>query len=234
MRVVVRDIITVLIVLGVVLLSYCFGSLGSYMDKIQVATAAEPETEVAQVPIFTLEDYNEMSVLCYNYLKEHTIGVYSVENYDYADGSATNYSDFVYVDDTIFIHGRLFMRFVGDASNVLCLISDGTDVYPSQDFYLLGSMEDAAVARYENVTNALLLGVHVDETDSLFNPSCRRILNWGDKVKDTKVVFSAMGKTDINMEYDNRVIVQCATDEGYVTVMYYIDSDGTIFNIDII
>lgn len=236
------------------LLLSIYGSLGGIFSVEPVDTPPPVIVELPPEPIPIKEDYMGYAKECYDYITSLDLQVFSRIDFDYADGTAwSKTSEFVYLTDPIYFDDGLLMRFVGSSGKVISVESRGgiTQEVTRKDALVVmppgqnSLLSDTEAFRYDIATIFSGLAVYTEDTMPLQekqllkayfgdSPSYRN-LNLQDTFHDkVQVTCVDLGKSDLSLDYYDRVLVQLSSETSYTTILVKLNDQRRIVDFDFI
>lgn len=236
------------------LLLSIYGSLGGIFSSEPVDTPHPVIVDLPPEPVPIKEDYIGYAKDCYDYITSLDLQVFSRIDFDYADGAAwSKTSEFVYLTEPIYFDDGLLMRFVGSSGKVISVESRGgtTQEVTRKDSVILlppgnnSLLSDTDIFRYDIATIFSGLAVYTEETMPLQekqllkdyfgdSPSYRN-LNLQDAFHEAvQVTCVDLGKSDLNLDYHDRVLVQLSSDTSYVTILVKLNDQRKVIDFDFV
>lgn len=207
----------------------------------------------------TKDTYNKMLKDCRDAINNNVGTEISISESTFEDSDKQLNNEHEYLlkqVNTIYCNDFILASFIngsGEIKSVASVINSDTDEIKTIDINRISSLEQfneyTNSNRLSNIGDIILSIIRSDKsqldklnTDEYFTEAGYKEfiqeLNEDISIDNIEVTFMKLGKSSIDIEYNDRIIAQFATNDGsrsiYINTIIKLDSNNKIFDIDII
>lgn len=215
-----------------------------------VTTKEDYDKMIKECRSLVYNDYTSSSVVDTDIIIEENLYVDSDKQEKVDTGNMFNLANTVYCDGMLIVS---FLNNSGEVKSVTAVIDKKADIIRATDISNISGFEkfnDYGTNSELDYIGSLIVSILKSDKTKLDNTTTYKYftssgykefigeLDDANKVENAEITFMKVGKSNIDMEYNDRVIIQLATAANerdiFINALIKIDRNGKIFDIDIL